>query len=411
MLKSHDITSKSKRILLAVGMGIFGILILIYDYRITQKEFNGLIPRNEVGRGDKFEEIMVQAGDVEESLNITISEQKLSEEETEKIFHSAIEEIEETFLGRNQSLDQVKYSPIVKDTYADGLVGAQWHFSNYDVISPLGELKEEGIPQEGTIVETSVNLSYKEVEYTYSFNFIAKPLDENTREGLIYAIEAAVKENDENSTESQYLKLPEKTKEKKLYWRKKMNFRGIGVIVIGLIASVGLYYGERKDEEQELKRQIKEKQRDYPQIVSTLAILMGAGMSFRQSLEKMCSRYLSEKEAGICETRLGYEELILAYRDINKGTSELGAIEAMGARSGCKEFRKLAMLLGQNVKKGSRELIYMLEKEDISAFEMRKQMALRAGEEASTKLLMPMGGMLMIVIIVLVVPALLSMNI
>ncbi len=68
------------------------------------------------------------------------------------------------------------------------------------------------------------------------------------------------------------------------------------------------------------------------------------------------------------------------------------------------------MLLVQNLRKGSRELLDTLEKEEKYAFEMRKQSAVRAGEEASTKLLIPMAGMLFIVIVVLVVPAIMQIN-
>ncbi len=68
------------------------------------------------------------------------------------------------------------------------------------------------------------------------------------------------------------------------------------------------------------------------------------------------------------------------------------------------------MLLSQNLMKGSKDLIISLENEEEAAFEMKKQRAIRAGEEASTKLLLPMSGMLFIVIVVLVIPAVLQIN-
>jgi hypothetical protein len=83
----------------------------------------------------------------------------------------------------------------------------------------------------------------------------------------------------------------------------------------------------------------------------------------------------------------------------------------MGLNSESKEYRKLASMLSQNLRKGSKDLLECLEKEEHYSFEMRKQRAIRAGEEASTKLLVPMTGMLFIVIIILVVPAVMQMNI
>ena len=69
---------------------------------------------------------------------------------------------------------------------------------------------------------------------------------------------------------------------------------------------------------------------------------------------------------------------------------------------------KLGNLLEQNLKQGTSGLNQKLEEEMIHALEERKNMALRLGEEAGTKLLIPMFLMLGIVIVVLIVPAFMS---
>ena len=102
--------------------------------------------------------------------------------------------------------------------------------------------------------------------------------------------------------------------------------------------------------------------------------------------------------------------MICTYRKMMDGMGEIAALEDMGQKSESKEYRKLAMLLVQNLRKGSKDLIATLEKEEQYAFEMRKQRAIRAGEEASTKLLLPMAGMLFIVIVILIVPALMQLG-
>jgi hypothetical protein len=55
--------------------------------------------------------------------------------------------------------------------------------------------------------------------------------------------------------------------------------------------------------------------------------------------------------------------------------------------------------------------MFQLEREAQSAFEQRKMHAKVAGEEASTKLLIPMMGLLGIILVVLVIPALQGINI
>ena len=69
---------------------------------------------------------------------------------------------------------------------------------------------------------------------------------------------------------------------------------------------------------------------------------------------------------------------------------------------------KLASLLEQNRKTGLKNLRYLLEEEVAAAFEERKNIAKRLGEEAGTKLLLPLFMMLGIVMVMVVAPAFLS---
>ena len=52
----------------------------------------------------------------------------------------------------------------------------------------------------------------------------------------------------------------------------------------------------------------------------------------------------------------------------------------------------------------------LLEQEEWEAYEQRKTQAKQAGEEAGTKLLLPMGIMLVIVLAILVIPAGMTLN-
>ena len=69
---------------------------------------------------------------------------------------------------------------------------------------------------------------------------------------------------------------------------------------------------------------------------------------------------------------------------------------------------KLSGLLEQNRKNGSRNLGDTLKIEMTEAFEQRKHQARRLGEEAGTKLLLPLFMMLTVVMIMIAVPALME---
>ena len=71
---------------------------------------------------------------------------------------------------------------------------------------------------------------------------------------------------------------------------------------------------------------------------------------------------------------------------------------------------RLGALLSQNLRKGTKGLNDQLRMESLQSFEERKARARKSGEEAGTKLLLPMFLMLAEVLVIVVVPAFLSVQ-
>ena len=68
------------------------------------------------------------------------------------------------------------------------------------------------------------------------------------------------------------------------------------------------------------------------------------------------------------------------------------------------------MMLSQNLRKGTKGLTELLGREAEDAFEERKNLAKKIGEEAGTKLMIPMFLMLIIVFAMVIVPAFFSIQ-
>jgi hypothetical protein len=111
------------------------------------------------------------------------------------------------------------------------------------------------------------------------------------------------------------------------------------------------------------------------------------------------------------EAQPAYEEMLITCRELESGIGEERVYDRFGDRCGQVRYRRLGNLLTQNLKKGSKGLVVLLEKEVDDAFEERKNMAKRMGEEASTKLLFPMILMLGIVLVILIYPAIVSFQV
>ena len=86
-------------------------------------------------------------------------------------------------------------------------------------------------------------------------------------------------------------------------------------------------------------------------------------------------------------------------------------MENFGRRCDVQVYIRLGALLSQNLRKGTKGLTELLKLESIQAFEERKAQAKRLGEEAGTKLLLPMFLMLAVVLVIVIVPAFLTLQI
>ena len=90
--------------------------------------------------------------------------------------------------------------------------------------------------------------------------------------------------------------------------------------------------------------------------------------------------------------------------------SQAQALRELGSSIQLPCYQKLSVLLSQSLLRGTRDLLSRLEEEETEAFSERKETARRKGEEASTKLLMPMILMLIVILTLLMVPAFLSFS-
>ena len=410
MQKSHELTSKKKIGLIVIVSVALGAALLVSDYVNTQKNFDQSIERNKAGLGIEKEQLSLYFLDNEETMEVKVSEQELTEQEVQEAFQQAIEEIESTYLGENTSPESVKYDLDVRESYVNGVIEANWKFDDYSIISMDGKINTNNVAEEGNIITAEVELTYSDEMEIYVFSFVVRPIGLETLDGQLRAINKAVEAADENTRSMEKMLLPQEAQGIKLLWKRKMDYRGLEIIILGIIGALVLAIAETKEVENRKKKYHSQLEADYPMIVNELSILMGAGMSLRGALERISRHYVERVMKNEKYRGAGYEEILMTYRQLCDGVGEIAAIENMAKRTEHKDYRRLAMLLVQNIKKGSKDLLSALESEESSSFDARKQRALRLGEEASTKLLLPMGGMLMIVLVILIVPAAMNMN-
>lgn len=80
-----------------------------------------------------------------------------------------------------------------------------------------------------------------------------------------------------------------------------------------------------------------------------------------------------------------------------------------GRRTELPQYMKFSQLLLQYIRRGNREMQELMLQEVSEAEKQRRDLAIRLGETAGTKLLLPMMILLVLVLMIVIVPAFLAM--
>lgn len=259
---------------------------------------------------------------------------------------------------------------------------------------------EEGIASQ----EITVDLS-EEQEQTEA---VSTP---NPEEVLLAEIREAVQ--DAVSTQKEGAKdgkitLPQTVSGKELSYRnlipgKDFTSFYLSIVLLGILP---VLWRHRRQEL--MKKRDKQLSLDYPELVSKCMLLLSAGLTVRGSMERIGEEYrLKISEGG--ETRYVYEEILYMLQEMGHGIPETKAIENFGKRCRLLSYLRFSSLITQNMRKGSAGLIELLEAESLDAFDKRKEQVKVMGETAGTRLLLPMILMLGVVMVIVIVPAFMTM--
>lgn len=273
------------------------------------------------------------------------------------------------------------------------------------MLNANGEVQEEFLEAGDCVVSLEAVLTYKEYQFIHQQGIHVKKEILSPEEENMSLLVEEIKKADLLDIEHEKLILPKEINGVKVLWEKSREYRGLYIICLGMFMGVLLLF-KKKEEIKQGKENVKEQMElDYPQIISTFLLYMGAGMTVKNCWEKIVNIY---KEKG--EFRYAYEEMAGTYQEILNGKSEEEAYQDFGLRMDSLIYRKFALILAQNVKKGTKGIVDILERESQEAYDIRKRKAQSLGERAGTKLLLPMFLMLSVVLCIVVVPAFLSVQ-
>lgn len=400
-------------VIVTLSIMAFAAVYTVDQNRMPEKNSDGreILKRGDHGQGEEELSMKIQIGDISDEIQVNVSEQEYTSEELEKIFDEISEQLENMILGDNESLDEVRSNLNLVTAVPDKGILVSWELDNYEVMDIQGNLKKENLTDDGTLVQLTAWLSYGEEKASHSFYAMIFPPKMNRIEKTMEQLKRELDNANRETVTEEYMILPDQVDGQEIIWSFEESTRAFGILVLGGGAACMLCISDKQKKKEAEMRKIERMKVDYPQIINKFTLYIGAGMTVRRAWFCIAMDYQrGRKRAQKGKEREAYEEMIFTMNKISGGGAEGECYEEYGARCGIPVYRKFGTMLAQNMQKGSKGLVELLKKEADEAFEERKNNARKLGEEAGTKLMIPMFIMLAIVFVIVMMPALFTIQ-
>lgn len=408
---------KLEKTVILTGVILLSLIAALYLYtnqdRKTSFQVKDLL-RNDYKEGDKSVELWVEGASVpggRKSFLLEVNEKEYTLTELETFSKELDEILWSVILGNNESCDNVTTNLSLVTAIEGFPFDISWKSDNplllnnqgcIDSERLAGEIDKQSCTEiEVCLVATLIYKDYREDKYGF-VNLKNAPLGEE--ELFDEELKKEVDILDEATRSHNRQPLPNTVSGQSVRFYKKQSYKGIIVFILGVLSAILLMMSKDKRIEEKVKKRTEEMERDYPDILNRFALYYTSGMNPRSAWGKICDGYEKKKTV----KRYAYEEMLNTNRRMNEGEGEMSAYEDFAQRCGNDKYRVFANLLQQSVQKGRQGFDNLLFEEMEKARREETFRIRMCGQEAGTKLLIPMFMMLMIVLVIVLVPAFVS---
>ena len=155
----------------------------------------------------------------------------------------------------------------------------------------------------------------------------------------------------------------------------KLILLALVLIVVGVLA----YYFTKLPAD-EIKKRSERFMNEFPNAVSTIALLVNSGMILREAW----------REVSLANEGELYQEMRQVNENMENGVSEIDALFGFAARCVTPEIKKFTSFIVQGLEKGSKDLGDALRMQADELWQIKKQNTIKKGELASGKLMIPL---------------------
>lgn len=341
-------------------------------------------------------------------VQIQVPPRRYTEQEAAEVFAKVKAGILEEILGENPSLQEVRHD-LILPTEKPGGIRIAWRSSEPEVLDEDGTILVGWESDSGTQVTLQAEITDGFYRDEMEVAVIVYPPERREAEQLASQLAQQVEQAAAKQPGAVQVALPREFEGRTLRFRKETGTEYLLFPVLGVVLAMFFHWQAKNTEMEARKKREKQLQYDYADLVYQLMVFTGAGLTVSRAWKQIVGNY--EKRLGnrTSQPRAVYEEMEIALGEMENGRPESQAVSRFGERCQLNEYRRLSSILGQNRHTGMKNLQELLAQEMDTAWEQQKQAAKRLGEEAGTKLLLPLFLMLLVVMVLVMVPAMMVM--
>ena len=353
---------------------------------------------------------------VTRKMRIKVSSRRYTKEETEAAYGRLSEDLPKLILGNNKSLDHVTDNLVLNSSYKGYPFSVTWKTDKPLIVGSDGVIDTKRLDDEltGSVddgdcvpVIVTAGIRYEDFIADIQIPLAVYKSDMTKSERLLAEVEKSLEAADSEGIYEDGMILPDTAAGLLLTYSEPFPYEGPTVMALCIVVAILICVSTDRKSEDLVKKRDEQMKKDYPGILNKYFLYYRAGMHTKMIWNVICDEYRSQY-AKDSVTRYAYEEMLKAQRAMEDGMGERAAYDMFAQNCGLREYRTFVSLVEQAVVKGRDGTGGAFEQEAEEALKGRRRNAAVMGEQAGTKLLLPMFLMLFIVLITVMVPGFVS---
>lgn len=303
--------------------------------------------------------------------------------------------------GENEGFDKITEALVFPNKLPATGEEIYWTSDAPWLVTDEGEVLNEEL-EEPQSVQITAEVSYGSEHRYFSRVITVYPAVYSEEETVLRAVQSELSREENASRRSERFMLPNEILGYRIELVEMEGFSApVFLALVAVVVPALLYSGYFGNLDTRRKQRKELMESCYTEFITKLSLMLAAGISVRQAFVRLAEEY--EKNHGVKHVLT--EELKVTKQELDNGRSETVVYEAFGRRIGVLAYRRMASLLAQNVSRGVQGMRTLLLQEAKEVMAQEKANIRQKGEQAGTKLLLPMMGLLFLVFAILLVPA------